>query len=240
MTCREPGLVLPGDLIAYAAGDADGRIAQHIETCAACAALAAEYAATDQKLGALFRVDCPAPDRLGELALDHLDPRDVLAMNAHLAECPHCTGELAALRAALQGNPLEDLMPAPSLLERIIARLLPDPGTTAAFAGVRGPVSGTSRTYEADGVSISLTLEANQVGGERRWSLLGLVMNEAGDDVPDGANARLQRGGQIAGETWLDEAGNLIFDDLEAGSYNLEVEVAGRTIVVEGIEIGPS
>lgn len=237
MKCREPGLVTPEDVLACATGEADARTAAHVQTCPACAAQAADYAQADTRLKQLFRADCPATQTLGELALDLLDPQDALAVRAHLALCPHCTGELATLQSALRGNPLEDLAPRPSLLERIVARLLSVPDLQGAYAGVRGADNSTTRTYEADGLTISLTIETKRIGAERRWTLLGLVIDEVGDQLPAGGTIRLLRDGRVLAEAALDEVGNLVFDGLEAGTYNLELALAGRVIAIEAIEV---
>src|SRR5437868_9448400 len=114
MTCIEPGLVAPEDLVAYASGEEDARTAAHVAACPACAVEVAGYRGAARALRArLFRVDCPPTQSLGELSLGLLDAQEALAVRAHLALCPHCSDELAVLDAALRGDPLDELRPAP-------------------------------------------------------------------------------------------------------------------------------
>jgi anti-sigma factor RsiW len=239
MDCIDPGVVTPEDLVAYADGEADARTAVHVAACSACAAQAGAYARDQHLLSArLFRVDCPPALTLGELTLDLLDPDATLATRAHLALCPHCRADLAALQTDLRDDPLTALAPAPGRLARIVARLLPAPAVGSAYAGVRGAGENGSRTYEADGVTLSLTVDAEGTGAARRWMLLGLVIDEGGGEVPAGAAVRLLAAGQPAAETTLDEVSNFTFTELADGVYDLELTLGERVIAVEGITVG--
>lgn len=237
--CFEPGVVTPEDLLAYATGQADSRTATHIEACSFCAVEAASYAATDEALRSqLFRVDCPASQILGELALDLLDPKDALTVRSHLSLCPHCTAEFASLREAVQGDPLADLRPRPSRLGRIIARLQPSPGLGVATAGVRAAGESASRTYEAEGITISLSVEAERSGPARHWNLLGLVVDEIEDRVFTHAPMKLLRAEEVVSEGQLDEWGNVTFSGLLGGDYVLELSLPDHVIAVQGVQVG--
>lgn len=239
MECIDPGAVTPEDLVAYAGGDGDARTAGHVTACAACADQAAGYATSARILSSrLFRVDCPPALTLGELALGMLEPEDGLTMRTHLALCPHCRADLATLEGTLREDPLAALAPAPGRLARIVARLLPAPGRDAAYAGVRGSGASGSRTYDAGGLTVSLTVEAEGGGAVARWALLGLVVDEEGGTAPSGAPIRLLRDGRAVDEAPLDEAGNVVFGALEAGAYDLEIVLDERVVAVEGIAVG--
>jgi len=235
--CIEPGAVSPDDLIAFADGEADTGTAAHVAACSACAAQAADYAQDQRRLSSwLYRVDCPPAQTLGELSLGLLAPDDVLGVRAHLVLCPHCQGELARLDGALRDDPLAALAPDPGRLARIVARLLPASAPGLAYAGVRGSAASAARTYEAEGVTLSLAVEVE--APERSWTLLGLVVDETGAELPAGAPVRLLREDHIVAEAALDEVGNVVFVGLEAGTYGLDVTLGERTIAVEGIEVG--
>ena len=249
MECIEPGSVAPEDLLAHAERAADSGTAAHIASCPACAALVSSYRAADRLLRArLYRVDCPAPLTLGELALDLLAPAEMFAARRHLALCPHCTSDYRALTASLAGDPLRDLAPPPGLLRRVVARLLPAPGVGlgGAYAGVRagdggdggGGRDGATRTYEAEGVTLSLSVEPDQGHAAGRWSLLCLVLDGSGELPDAGSPLRLLRDGHVAAETALDEWGNVVFGGLEAGLYDLEAVLGERAISVPAISIG--
>lgn len=238
MECIDPGRVTPDDLVAYATGETEARIDVHIAACASCAAEAAAYASVDGLLRSrLFRVDCPSTQTLGELALDLLDPGEALALRGHLALCTHCAGEFSALAQDLRDDPMAALAPAPGRLARIVARLLPAPGLTAGYAGVRGGDTSMSRSYEAEGISVSLTLEAETSGLQRRWTLLGLVVSEDGE-LPPGTGAALMRDGQTVARAALDDLGNVVFADVAAGDYSLELTLSDRIVVIEGLDVG--
>lgn len=238
MQCIDPGLVTPDDLVAYATGEPDARVAVHVAACDACAVQASDYAAVDELLrGRLYRVDCPPARTLGELALELLEPQAALAVRAHLALCTHCAGELSTLSEALRADPMEALAPAPGRLARIVARLLPAPGAGMAYAGVRGGENSASRTYEAGDLSVSLTLDAETGGMERRWTLLGLVLAES-DELPAGTPVALLRNDQPAAEATLDDLGNFVLPGIAAGAYSLELTLHDRIVVVDGLDVG--
>ncbi len=249
MECTEPGSVAPEDLLAHAEGAADTDTAAHIASCPACAALVSSYRAADCRLRArLYRVDCPAPLTLGELALDLLAPVETLAARQHLALCPHCTADYRALAASLAGDPLRDLAPRPGSLRRVIARLFPaipaapapGVGLGGAYAGGRGGDGGDAATwtYEAEDVTLSLSAEPEQGHAAGRWSLLCLVLDESGEAPNVGSPLRLLRNGPVMVEAALDEWGNAAFGGLEAGLYDLEAELGERAIAVPAIPIG--
>lgn len=241
MDCIEPGRIAAEDLLAYATGQADGQTVGHIAACPACQAEAATYATIDDTLRTrLYRVDCPDAQTLGELALDMLAPQEELAVRGHLALCGHCRDELAILGTAVKGDVMEDLIAPPGPLARLVARLLPAPGLRPAYGGVRGTAEGAPLTYQAGDVTVSLTIEADGNGPARRWTVLGLVVDEASETPPSGSQVRLLQAGGVAREAMLDEVGNFTVPDLERGLYDLELTFAAGLIAVEGIEVGPA
>jgi anti-sigma factor RsiW len=89
-------------LIAYMDGEADQAIKQHIEACNACAARAEPFIALQRVLlRAFYRLHCPQSQVLGEYYLGLLPEAEVMAIQAHLAECPYCPAELEDLRRFL-------------------------------------------------------------------------------------------------------------------------------------------
>lgn len=240
MDCTNPGLFPPERLLAFAHGEPDQEIEPHLRDCPPCAKSLAAYRSADRALTArLYRVACPPTRELGELALDLLTPEANLLTRTHLAGCPHCQAEFSVLRAELAGNPLLDLPRRPSPFRRLIAHLLPPPGEVMAYAMVRGEASGTVRSYEAEGITVLLTLEPAG-SGVRRWNLLGLVL--PGEDAiePPTGITRLSLRDRLVGEAPLDDLGNLVFSDLAAGLYDLEITLPDSVVVLEGVRIGPS
>jgi hypothetical protein len=233
------GMMTSEDLLAYVDGEIDERRAAHVAGCAICSQQIAEYGARDAHLSdTLFRLDCPDPQTLGEFVVEMLSAEQTLAMRMHLADCPNCTDEIAALRGLLRGDPRAAPISRPSPLARLIARLLPAPNPQLGLAGVRGTGVQESETYIAGPVTVSISLTATSAGSARRYLLIGLVINEQDGSIPVGAPVRLMQGSALIVEEQLDESGNVAMDDLREGLYNLEVLLPTGIVVVEGISIG--
>jgi hypothetical protein len=238
MECNEPGSVSADDLFALAMGEDAGSAALHVATCPPCAAAVDAYVAADRVLHSrLARVDCPGSLALGELVLGVLDPSSTLSVRAHLADCPPCASDAKFLAAELAGDPLGEMLAGPSLLRRIIARLLPVPAPGTALGGVRGESMGGPRSYEAEDVSISLTDQPEGHGTNRSWTLLGLVDIE-GAAPADGTEVRLTSSSGTIGTSRLDRFGNFSIVGLHPGTYGLELHFPDRVVAIEPVEIG--
>src|SRR4051794_21203062 len=100
MTTRDSAPVPPEDLIAYIDGEAAPEIARRIAADPRHLAEARGYARAQEALRQrLHRFDCPSSQTLGEYELGILVPAERLRIARHVVECPHCTVELATLRA---------------------------------------------------------------------------------------------------------------------------------------------
>ena len=241
MDTHDHASVTPEALLAYAAGEATPGMAAHIAACAECAPAAAAYTRLDRTLQArLYRSACSDAHTLGELALGLLSPEEALTTRIHLAECPHCSAELAALRSALIEDPLVALMSLPKPPARLLAHLLPAPRLQAGFAGLRGDAGGTSLTFGAGPLILSFSAEPAGDGASGRWMLLGLIVYETGEATPMGTAARLMEHGAVVAEAALDELGTLVIADLAPGTYDLEITLVDQVVVVSDIPVGAS
>jgi len=233
--------ITPEALLAYVAGEANPGIAAHIAACAECAPAAAAYTRLDRTMQArLYRSACSNAHTLGELALELLSPEEALTTRMHLAECPHCAAELAALRSALLEDPLAALTPLSKPLARLVARLLPAPSLQAGLAGLRGNAAGTSLTFGAGPLMLSFSAEPAGDDASGRWILLGLIVDETGEATPVGTSARLMEHGAVVAEATVDELGTLAIADLAPGTYDLEIALADQIVVVPDIPVGAS
>jgi len=238
MECSEPGTLAPERLLAFAVGESDAEVAAHIATCPACAERVSAYTVLDRELRTrLYRATCPPPQTLGELALALLEPHDAGALRAHLADCPHCTAELGALQAALQEDVSHDRRAGTGLLARIPARPISPWAQAASYGGVRGEMGDGARTYEAGGIVISLSSKP-EGGLASRWTLLGLVLDEGDGPTTRATSAKLLRSGDLVSEAAVDELGNLMLFGLDAGTYDLEVAVGDRLIMIADVPVG--
>jgi anti-sigma factor RsiW len=103
MECIEPGKVTDEQLIAYIDGEANGVVIDHIQSCPYCAERARAYNLDQQALrSALYRVECPDAQALGEYHLGLLAPADRAAIEEHLQVCTLCTADLAKLERFLK------------------------------------------------------------------------------------------------------------------------------------------
>lgn len=234
-TCQRPGTVTEDDLVAFAYGEADQLVADHIRACPACAAAAAEYAQFSRRLGeVIYRVACPSPEALVLAEQRRLPPDEQLRLIAHIRDCPHCTDEAALVRQ-LPDEPNQLAAGAGTRLRRIIATLVGSaPG--ALPAGVRGTGAVITRTYRTDDLIISVHLDPD--GRSRQWSVHGGVWSEA-VDTEALADSPLTLIGQD-GQAWtarLGALGDFAFEGVAAGPYRLEIIVADENVVVEDLRL---
>lgn len=234
----EPSTITPEDLIAYIDGEAPPRVVERIESDPALAAEAREYARVQNQLRVrLHRFDCPPPERLGEYDLGLLAPAERTRIAAHLRDCPHCTAELAMLRAFLATEP--DIPPVGAIerVRRLVATLLPPPPLLSPHARLRGADDATARTYQADDVTITLDLGSPVRRG--LTSLVGLIWRDDADpETIAGSAVILTDTDGTMHTTAIDELGNFTFDDISPGTYHLEVTLGNDRIAIEGIPIG--
>jgi anti-sigma factor RsiW len=237
MACAEPGAVTPEDLLLHATDGAGEQVAAHLAICPACRAQVQTYASLDKTMAShLFRADCPPAMTLGELALDLLPPEEAVPARAHLALCPHCTAELSLLSAIGRTDPLLD--ERPSALRRILARLVPASALRQGALALRGVEDTGTSTYSADDVSVVLSVGLESTGPPRRWSLVGLVVDQSGTDVPIVGTGRLSRGAEAIAEAPVDENDGITFSGLPKGVYALEIVLGDRVVVVSDVRVG--
>jgi hypothetical protein len=239
MDCTAPGQFSAERLLAFAGGERDEALAAHLPSCAACTEALAGYAAAEHALRArLYRSDCVTTMELGELALDLLQPERATIVRAHLAGCPRCGVEFAGLRDALQTDPLLDLVPRPSPLRRLIARLLSTPAEVMAYGMVDAATHNPTRTYEAEGIRVSLTLAREEGDAVHRWTLHGMMVESDAESISPPGTARLLLNGQLISESRIDDLGTFVIVGLSAGIYDLELRLAGGLIALEALPVG--
>jgi hypothetical protein len=233
--CINPGAIAPEAYIAYLDNEASPDLARHIAACPACAAIAAEYAATQRRLRQrLWRVTCPAPQELGEYELQLLAPAARTRIAAHIVACPRCEEEVRQLRNFMASENAEHIRPV-ERLRRIVATLLAPPAP-AAYAGLRGARAGGPLTYQAAGLTVTLDLEpAPRDGGVNVTGLLW--QDDAGAETLTGQTAALVAADDTVRSTPVDEFGNFSFDAVAIGAYRLEVVVGDRLVTIEGLRI---
>jgi hypothetical protein len=228
------------ELLAYLDGETDAEVTAQIEGSEVYLRRAQELAKLTNRLTAqLYRLACPDSLELGEYHLGMLAGDQAQAIETHLAECPHCSKELAQLSGYLVEEQPET---GPGLVEQtriLVARLVSDistgltPGelaTAPAFV-VRGE-EGETRIYEADQIQISIDiLDDGEHPGMK--VLLGLIMGINAE----GFEVRLNSSGKQMADTKVDELGNFDFSGLSKAEYEVIVVGAGVEVHIPVIEV---
>lgn len=229
-------------LLAYLDGEADEEVRAHLELCPHCRARAERLPRLQRYLTAGLRQNvCPEPSVLGEYLLGLLPADWTSALDQHLAECPHCTREIAQLKADLHEL---DADLAVSPLEQIkvwFAQLVgggrepSGPGMPAlapAYVGVRGEEE-PPRLYRAGKAEIRIEIQDDARQPDRK-ELLGFV---TGID-PRGLQAHLWRDEERVETVSLNELGSFFLVGLIPGRYELILSGPGVEIHVQELDVG--
>ena len=180
----------------------------------------------------LYRVDCPAPQALGEWNLQLLGPDDALGVAQHVRDCDLCQRELDLWRSYVR-QPLGAPRGVVDHVRRVVARLVP-PLTSPALGGLRGgPTAPSVQVYEVDDVTITIG------HGQATNDVIGLVL--ATDHAPEdlvGQPVRLLRSGEQTRVAELDDIGNFNFDGVSPGLAALEIDLPSATVVIDALQVG--
>jgi anti-sigma factor RsiW len=234
------------DLLAYLDGEADPQVAEHLERCPHCRQRAARLAHLQGHLTAqLYRLVCPPPQELGEYHLGLLAADRAAAVAYHLAECPHCTREIAQLQDYLADlSPALDLSQVERVVGRVrvlVARLLAagdeagwpgQPSLAPALPGLRGAEAGPL-IYQADGLQVLIQIQED-VQQPGRKTILGLV---TGLDNPHQLEVHVWQAGQRIATAPVDELGNFALSNVTPGSYELILSGPEVEIHIQALDI---
>ena len=200
-----------------------------------------------------------------ERLIDYLDGRlsdeDGRLVAEHLAQgCGRCEADSRwyGLLASMKGMPeppeppawifkravrlFEKSPPAGKVAKRTAraaARLIFDSLSQPALAGARsGAAPSRHLLYAVDDYSIDLRIEATD---EARINLIGQVLSttESGFDAVSGIAIGLAREGKTVSSAVTDEIGAFMIRRVGSGEYNLQIDLRGRIIDVEGLSVTP-
>jgi hypothetical protein len=241
--CSRPNEISDDELTTYAGGEPTRRVREHLRECGRCAGFVAELQRAENRLGrALFRVDCPTALELGEYRLGLLPISTQRRLEAHLANCPHCSAELATADGYLtELQPVRPVatpadQPLGQKVRRIIAELL-RPARPAPAVALRGRGRSATLLYQAE--TVKLTLHPQPAERPRHHlQLLGFVEEaERPLDGLAGGRVRLQPTEGSANSAVIDEIGNFIIGPVPPGQYELEITLGERQIVVPELQL---
>lgn len=243
MPCIDPSEMRPGDLLTYVDGEAGPAVSDHVGRCEHCAREVEIYRHMQIDLQpSLYRLDCPDSEVIGEFHLGITSPEVSQSIAAHLKRCPLCSEELQVLRQYMREV---DFYPAESPLEKIkvlVAKLI-SPGDAAgvpfqpAYAGVRGETPTGLQTYEANGITITISVEEDTAQPGRKL-LLGFLSTR-GQELESlaGAGVQLFREADLIATDMVDDLGNVVFGGILPGEYTLKLMIEELEVRVEGIAI---
>ncbi|MBC8077955.1 MAG: zf-HC2 domain-containing protein [Chloroflexales bacterium] len=102
-SCADPPALTDLELIAALDNEAPPEVVRHLRSCRHCATRVEELAQMQQQLRShLYRAFCPSSQRLVEYRRGALAYEQRAAIATHIANCPHCTRELALVEQAVE------------------------------------------------------------------------------------------------------------------------------------------
>jgi hypothetical protein len=238
MAKRHSHAVTPEELMAYVDGEISVDAVAGIDDCAECSATVADYGRLQARLRqTLYRFDCPSAHLLGEYALDLANTVERTAVAAHVLECDECTSELEGLRAYLAFEPpTVQRAGLRASMRRIVAQLVSGPPAGALALAFRDIDPAAVMVYQTDTVQISVT----QTPGARPGSacLIGLVLlrSDTFDALADSEVSLVPAVGSPL-TSWTDKLGNFSYEELDPGTYRLELALPDEVVVVGELQL---
>jgi len=228
LKCIEPDQVNEADYLAVIENDDRPEFTRHLKNCLYCQAELTTYRDWDSRLHRDFafitspaRALCAETQRLGELILGLLSPVESKKLEDHIKICSFCATEIADLKAWIpEFQPVAKPNPKGPVeqLRRLIAHLVSFSDMTGTpnyvMAGVRGDDEGLPQTYQAEEVSITVTIQPIQPYSKQRM-VLGLVQRDNYPmDATAGAEVRIREGPNVLATETIDELGNFVFAEV--------------------------
>lgn len=246
--CTNPREVQEEDYIASLENDVRPQFAQHLKHCLYCQSELAVYKSLNAKMHQDFgfispaqRVFCARTEQLGDYILGLLTPIETNKIKQHLNNCSYCSAEFQTIKTWL-AEPDELLRDTNgeklSWLRRVIATVvgMVDVGSTPAYAvtGLRGDTSDLPTTYQAEEVSVTLTVQPSDLYNKNDRMILGLVQREnQGFATMSGLQVQICKAGKVLATETIDEVGNFVFEAVQVPKlFDLEIQLEDKTIIV--------
>lgn len=207
---------------------------------------------------ALYRFDCPEPDRLRAYQWNELSPTEGHALRAHLAHCPDCTEELALLQTfvktaqqaeatatvtpeSLRVTLGEQLQRLADELRLVVAHLVTPLTPQTGGAALRADVTATavesgpehSLLFEADETDISLLIHPQK---GRQLRLSGQIFT-ATTTVQGECKLITERATDTPLLAAIDETGTFVFENILPGTYQLTIALSDQFILIPQVAV---
>lgn len=241
MQCSLPPPLTDEQLNAALDNQAEPAVHDHLSRCSWCAARLAQAQQFDRTLhNALYRIDCPSPQQLGDYHLGLVDHTLERSIIRHVEHCQLCTQELEELRVFLTaGAAPAPTQPAPRVkqtplgarLGELVAQLLPATHPQPGFA-LRGNSTGPIMA-EADGTTIVLDVQSS---ANDQVMLMGQIVAED-QERWNGAIVELRQDSTIKAALTVDDLGSFNCT-LPAGPTDVRITPErGDAIVLNSVEL---
>ncbi len=258
LKCIDPAQVDDADYLAAIAADARPNFNYHLEQCQFCQNELESYRMFDRQMHQHFgfitgpaRALCVEAHRLGDFILGLLSQVETKKVDEHLKHCQFCSAEVSDLTSWLtdSADPLLSLTQPGSgasrpggWLRKVVATLLNVGETTGrpnyALAGVRGGTEGLPHTYQAEEVSITVTIQTLKPYS-KEWMVLGLVQRDNHTmEAIAGVEVRICESGQTLATETIDELGNFVFAEVTPPDlFDLEIALEDKVVLVPHLKL---
>ncbi len=234
--------------VAYDEADLTPEQREHLAHCSICQEQLAMYTNINTRLLAkLYRSICPSAVNLNYYCLGMVSDEERMHIASHLLDCPACTDEVAEIRrtqASVDLYPSVTWSPM-AALRRIFATLVVQEAQVVTRASMPG--SGWPRQYRAESIDLSLHLSRASNG---EMLLLGIITSNFAEESVDAfegqrvdlyvAPGPLTEAGDDSAPLYttdIDDVGNIVLEDIQAGNYIMILRLFDREVVIEGLNI---
>lgn len=230
---------------------------EHLEHCEICQQRLARYKQFHTSLvSRLYRSQCPSGTQLSLYCAGLLPADEQMEIAAHLLLCPLCADEAEETRRFLA---TVEPLPAPTISlrdtgRRIVATLV-GPQMRLVTRG-SAPATTWPRQYRAESINLSLYLSRTSDGEYALLVIITSIHSAETAKAFEGLAAELYSAPDsialsdedikegLMAETPLvraeiDDVGNVVFNGVPAGKYNLVVHLPERELVIEDLIIEP-
>ena len=146
-------------------------------------------------------IACPHAELTCAYSLQAVSPEDLPGVEAHLASCERCRGELEALRPLVDSFvfwPTDVLRPSPALQGRLAGRLARDTGTEYVPPPPR-------RWHEPEWNEVGAGISCKPLTADTGKHMVGMLIRLApGAHYPPHVHAGVEELYLLDGELWID------------------------------------
>jgi hypothetical protein len=195
------------------------------------------YAQAQNRLRHTFyRITCPSAEVFGDYELGLVSDAERVAIAGHVLECRRCAEELQVLREFMAPDTAVEPAQAGAFdrLVRMVATAFVPP-LQPALGAMRGSADSASRNFRAGSLAMKITQTSEPRQSGR--ILVGLVWQDDKPAAELSGEARLFGTGGYSRTTPIDRFGNFTFENVDPGTYHVELQIEMHVTVVEELRV---